>query len=371
LLIDDPVYFATFLPALKKNPSLPPLLFRELAKLNLTPSELDTILSDVGTGPGVEEPSGNPPVKSSLSLAEEAALLHLLQDHVITPTSLDQSLFISSEKFAASVFFDDVIEAYDELSNIHSQFSSTDTDPKILDSVNEIKSFSKEDAESSASTTDDTTYVFGGRNVSVSGGKYPLLKNPAAIAASNKLTLLGEMVFTGDTSSELIFLSAGSIDTADLISISHPGSLGFGSFDSLNLENVSLTANELNLRSLDSVILKNSSLVTTSTGSDFIHIIAFSEINAANISLQSREIIMSAMTINLSNITFPTESIIKLNSAYGGLGTSGRYPNFGSSLSGRVNFINDIRYGEILINNNSAFDSVNSVKNNITIGKLQ
>ena len=76
---------------------------------------MDTVLTDVGTGPGVEAPSGNPPSNSSLSLAEEATLLHLLQDHVITPLSFDQSLFISSEKFAASVFFDDVIEAYDAL----------------------------------------------------------------------------------------------------------------------------------------------------------------------------------------------------------------------------------------------------------------
>ena len=265
------------------------------------------------------------------------------------------------------LFFEDVIEAYDALSDIHSQFSASDSEPNVLGDVSEINSFSNEESESSTSTTDDTTYVFGGRNVTVSGGSYPLLKNPAAIAASDKLTLLGDIVFTGDSSSELIFISAGSIDSTDLTSISHPGTLGFGSFDSLNMENVSLTANELHLRSLDSVILKNSGLVTTSTGADFIHIIAASEINAANISFQSREIIMSAMSINLSDITFPTESIIKLNSAYGGLGTNGRYPNFGSSLYGRVNFINNIRYGEILINSNSSFDSVN---NNITIGKL-
>ena len=84
LLIDDPAFFAKFLPALKKNPSLPPVLFQELAKLNLTASELDRILSDVGTGSSVEGPSGNPPSNSSLSLAEEATLLHLLQDHGIT-----------------------------------------------------------------------------------------------------------------------------------------------------------------------------------------------------------------------------------------------------------------------------------------------
>ena len=106
------------------------------------------------------------------------------------------------------------------------------------------------------------------------------------------------------------------------------------------MENVSLTANELHLRSLDKVILKNSSLVTTATGADFIHVIAASEINAADISFQSREIIMSAVTINLTDISFPSTSTIELNSAHGGI--DGKYPNFGSSLNGRVNFINNV-----------------------------
>ena len=248
-------------------------------------------------------------------MGSEMCIRDRLQDHVITPASLDQSLFISSEKFAASVFFDDVIEAYDALSDINSQFIASDSDPKILNSVKEINSFSKEESESSTSTTDDTTYVFGGRNVTVSGGKYPLLKNPAAIAASEKLTLLGEMVFTGDSSSELIFISAGSIDSSRLTSISHPGILGFGSFDSLQIENVSLTASELHLRSLDSVILNNSNLITTSTGTDFIHIIAASEINAESLSLQTREIIMSAITINLTDISFPSTCLLYTSDA--------------------------------------------------------
>ena len=199
------------------------------------------------------------------------------------------------------------------------------------------------------------------------GGKYPVLKTPAAIAASDKLTLLGDMVFDGETSSELIFLSAGSIDSTDLTSISHPGTLGFGSFDTLTLENVSLTAGELELRSLDSVILKNSELVTHSTGADFIHIMAASEINAEQLSIKTREIIMSAMTINLTSVTFPGNSIVELNSAYGGMGAGGKYPNFGSSIYGRVNFVNDVKYGASLINTTTAFDAPGV---NITIGKL-
>ena len=193
-----------------------------------------------------------------------------------------------------------------------------------------------------------------------------MLKTPALIAASEKLTLLGEMVFQGDENSELTFLSSGSIDTTDLTSISHPGTLGFGSFDSLEIENVSLTASEIHLRSLDSLILKNSSLVTLSTGVDFVHLLAASEIDAQKLSIQTREIIMSAMTINLINVDFPADSIVELNSAYGGI--DGKYPNFGTKQYGRVNFIEGVRYGESLINSASTFDSTGV---NISIGKLQ
>jgi len=117
---------------------------------------------------------------------------------------------------------------------------------------------------------------------------------------------------------------------------------------------------------LDSIILKNTNLVTNSTGVDFIHLMAVSEINAEQLSFQTREIIMSAMTINLIGVNFPSDSIVELNSAYGGIG--GKYPNFGSKQYGRVNFIEGVRYGESLINSASAFDATGV---NISIGKLQ
>ena len=366
LLIDDPVFFSKFLPALKKNPSLPPLLFAELSKLSLTDSELNEVLSDVGEGPGDASPSGNPPATSSLNLSQEAEMLHLLQDHKISPETLDETLFISSNNFVASVFFDDVVQAYAAMSQLEDSLTKDTADPVILDSIDSIQNFSKVSTDSQSDSTDDETFIFGGRNVSLSGGKYPVLKTPALIAASEKLTLVGDLVFQGDEKSELTFLSSGSIDTTDLTSISHPGKLGFGSFASLNIENVSLTASEIHLRSLDSIILKNTDLVTNSTGVDFIHLMAVSEINAEQLSIQTREIIMSAMTINLIGVNFPSDSIVELNSAYGGIG--GKYPNFGSKQYGRVNFIEGVRYGESLINSASAFDATGV---NISIGKLQ
>ena len=199
----------------------------------------------------------------------------------------------------------------------------------------------------------------------MSGGEYPLLKNPAMIAASDQLSLLGNMVFKGDQSSELTFLSAGSINTSELSSVSHPGTLGFGSFDSLTMENVSLTATKLHLRSLDSVILRNSSLVTNSNGADFIHVLAAKQIDAEQLSIRTREIIMSAVTINLTSVSFPDNSDVYLNSAHGPI--NGKYPNFGTSQFGRVNFIRDVKYGAYLLNSTTSFDAHG---NRISIGSL-
>jgi hypothetical protein len=64
-------------------------------------------------------------------------------------------------------------------------------------------------------------------------------------------------------------------------------------------------------------------------------------------------------------VTFPGGSTVNLNSALGPLDT--KYPTFGSQNKayGRVNFINDVRYGQHLLNSRSAF---NTHAGSITIG---
>ena len=207
--------------------------------------------------------------------------------------------------------------------------------------------------------------VFGGRSVSLGGGTYTLGLDNYSIAASEQLNLLGDIVFNGEGTDELILLSAGAINMSELVSFTHPGSLGFGSFDSMQVEDVSLTAGDINLRSLDNIVLKNASLETRTTGADFVHVLAYNQIDAENLSLKTREIIMSAMTINLTSITFPENSDVFLNSLYGPM--NGKYPNFGDSLYGRVNFIRDVRYGTQLLNSVSTFDAHG---NRIIIGSL-
>ena len=97
-----------------------------------------------------------------------------------------------------------------------------------------------------------------------------------------------------------------------------------------------------------SITIKDSELLR-GTGADHIHLIAAAELAIDNLrfSEQVRQITMEAMTINLSNLNFPSGSIVDLRSEYGGI--DGIYPNFGTSAPGRVNFIQNVKYNSHLV----------------------
>ncbi len=94
-------------------------------------------------------------------------------------------------------------------------------------------------------------------------------------------------------------------------------------------------------------------------------------IDLQNVSFMSgvRAITMEAATINLAYLDFPEGSVLSLNSKLGGMGTGNRYPNFGSSLPGRVNFIDGVTYGGNLMDDEPSFDAAS--RGNISIGTLQ
>ncbi len=81
-------------------------------------------------------------------------------------------------------------------------------------------------------------------------------------------------------------------------------------------------------------------------------------------------ILMEATTIRLSNVNFPINSMVRLNSLKGPI--DGKYPNFGSAIPaaqqiGRVNFIKNISSGGNALNTRQAFDQYGQ---NIAIGKI-
>ena len=81
-------------------------------------------------------------------------------------------------------------------------------------------------------------------------------------------------------------------------------------------------------------------------------------------------ILMEATTVRLSNVNFPLNSAVRLNSLKGPL--DGKYPNFGTAIPaaqqvGRVNFIKNVSSGGNVLNTRQAFDQYGG---NITIGKI-
>ena len=351
LLAADPTYFKSIIPILKNNPQLPSQLFVELKNLNLAQSELAVVLSDIQVGPQATPPGSPPSQVAQLNLQDEAGMLSLLNDHTISNGVLDPQLFVASQQVLASVFFSEANDAYNALSALDGSDGSGSDSDDHHHSHNEL--------------------VLGGRNITVGSGSYGL--NSAAptdylVASTDKLTLMGNIVFNASSSdSDLILLSAGTVDLSGLSSISFIGEdLGIGSFDTLEVKNVDLKSeDEISLRSLDNIVINNVNMETQGKGADFIHLIAANELQVNNLyfSESVKRIAMEAMTINLSHVNFPLNSIVDLKSLYGGV--DGKYPNFNTIMYGRVNFIEQIKYGNQLIMDRAAFDAHGG---NITIG---
>ena len=354
LLAADPAYFKSIIPILQTNPQLPSQLFVELRNLNLSYSELTKVLADIQVGPQATPPGSPPSQVAQLTLQDEAGMLGLLDDRSFSGGILDPALFAASEQVLASVFFTETADAYTALSNLdYSEHA---------------------DAGLSSGHDDGKELILGSKVISFSTGLYSLQSADPVdflIAAEDKLTLTGDLVFNpSSTDSDLILLSAGLVDLTQANSITFVGDeLGIGSFDSLEIKQVDLYAeNQISLRSLDNVVINNSKMETSGKGADFVHLLAANELQVNNLRFSEsvKRIAMEAMTINLSNVNFPSASTVDLNSLYGGI--DGKYPHFNSIQHGRVNFIEQIRYGNHLIMDRAAFDKHGG---NITIGKIR
>ena len=350
--------FSQFIEANKEDPEGISNLLVELKALQLAPAELTTVLDDLQKGPQATAPTSLPPGLSQLTLQGEVSMLSLLED-VNIDGKIDTTLFMASEEALASAFFQDLSSAYTGLTALEKPNTTSDTGTGGQDS----------------SIIDNKEIVLGGKKISISNGTYtlgiPAISNDYLIASTDTLTLLGNVVFnTPSNDSMLLLLSATNIDLSGTSSITFGGNeLGIGSFDSLNVENVSLKAEgALSLRSLDNIVIKNSEMETSGKGADFIHLLAANQITADSVQFSAmvKRITMEAMTINLANLNFPSGSTVNLNTLYGGV--DGKYPNFGAVTQyGRVNFIKNMMYGS-----NSIMDKTNFDLNggNITIGTI-
>ena len=289
-------------------------LLSQLVELNLSRDELFQVLLDLDIGPDSEGPGEQPPVGDGLE--EDFAAVTLLESHEFTG-QIPSNLVLSEDKIRASTLFQETLDVFDALST--------------------LGEYSENTPSSGSSATEIPMGIIGGVNLKISTGNYDLSDLgylSLAFASSEALLIDGSLSLSSASAmDELLFISAGMIEIAEGSSIDFGGkSLGLGSFNSVNIVNVDLHAEEeISVRSLDSIVINNTDLVTRTKGADLIHLIAATELAVDNLrfSDQVRQITMEAMTINLSNLNFPGGSVVNLNSAYGGI--DGMYPNFGSS----------------------------------------
>jgi len=351
--LEHPKLFVQLYDVTEDISRVPSTLAYELEVLDLTRTELVKVLGDLIEGPLSDGPTNSPPDDENLE--NEFSAVSLLESHSFNG-EIPLNLVLSESQVLASQLFQETLDTYDALSELDHDDDSYE-------------------GESPDSPSDDyKSGVLGGVNITFGEGNYDLSKisyNSLIVASSEDISLSGDISFSSATSNieELLFISGASINFTQGTIIDFSGdSLGFGSFDSLEIINVDLHAEDsIGVRSLDSIVIENSEFATRGTGADEIHMIAAADLTIDNLrfSDQVRQITMEAMTINLSNLNFPNGSMVNLNSAYGGI--DGVYPNFGSVATGRVNFIKNVQYNSNLINSKASFVQHGA---NISIGVL-
>jgi hypothetical protein len=198
-------------------------------------------------------------------------------------------------------------------------------------------------------------------------------KKVFAIAAVKDLHIDGDVRFVNSNHSEDHALSIGAADNITIkegSKIYNEGSnLGIGAYDKLELVNVEIdTGGNLAIGSLDELHIKStnpyeeSKLSSTfSVGrysdSDNLYLYAdkLIDIDGLRFSGNMREIYMEAITIDLKNINFPSQSEVMLRSELG-------QPTFGPSnrVIGAVNFIENVSHGSRAIDSMQDFNPTSS-----------
>lgn len=182
-----------------------------------------------------------------------------------------------------------------------------------------------------------------------------------AITAQNELSISGDVTLqTGSaTEAKLALIAVDSINISENSSLFFEGDdLIMGSWGSIEIVNVSMESGKgISINSLENLTIRNSDLLVR--GGDSINLRAQQEmlLNNVNFSNNVKDIYMQAITIDLQNINFPDGSMVNLSTLYGGI--DGKYPTFPNQTReiGRVNFLENVRYNQNLLNNRTQFDT--------------
>lgn len=197
-------------------------------------------------------------------------------------------------------------------------------------------------------------------------------QQPIVLSSSEKITFEGDLTW-GDqpeNAARLVVMSAGDISFAQGMSLgSATSDLLLSSRRDISMDGVKMEiSKEAIIRGMRDV-----SLIDVRIGADTMATIkANRDLNVDGLifSRSVSSILMEATTVRLSNVNFPLNSAVRLNSLKGPL--DGKYPNFGTAIPaaqqvGRVNFIKNVSSGGNVLNTRQAFDQYGG---NITIGKI-
>ena len=295
----------------------------------------------VGVMEELMELSGGKLTKDWIRTGEVANIL--LQDYdwaTALPTSL------SSTEVLANPFYTPIAQLRQELENdllIFGDASVLGGRAQIISSNSNILSSyftgstktvivsSLEDISASESFSWETPEVLDTRLVLMSGGKVNLKKGISLQSATSDLLI---------SSREDLQLDQVTLDVADEVAVR--------GLQDVQLNNVTMGAN------MQATVKARRNL----------------NVDGLNFNRGVSNILMEATTMRLSNVNFPANSAIRLNTLKGAI--DGRYPNFGTNISaaqqvGRVNFIKNVSAGGNVMSNRQTFDQFG---NNITIGKI-
>ncbi len=220
--------------------------------------------------------------------------------------------------------------------------------------------------------------VLGGRNQVITNGSNSL---SSYFTGSTKTVIISSLEntsasdsFTWETPNQqdtrLVIMSGEMIDLKQGMTLkSATSDLVLSSRENLLLDQVTLdVGNEVAVRGLKDVEIKNVTMGANMQAT--LKARRNLNVDGLNFNRGVSNILMEATTLRLSNVHFPGNSVVQLNSLKGPI--DGRYPNFGTNISasqqvGRVNFIQNVSSGGNVLNNRQAFDQFG---NNIKIGKI-
>ena len=302
-------------------------------------SEKDNSIKKSNSTGSEEESSSIDEDQISDELDEDITDAYTIQDAVFVTGSLDLSRIVEIQTLRENTFFQETIALAESLLLLKKESEDFETEPSL--------------------------YVYASNTATISDyvglEEFYTDQNYLSIATNHSLTISGDVVLDPITEIEKTYLSlvtSGSIDFKKKSSLTFGGDdLQVGSGESMEVVNVSMESGKnLSLQSLDDLLISRSDLRVRTSDQIFLSAQRDLMLNSVNFSDNIRNIYMEATTIDLMNINFPSGSQVDMTTLYGGL--EGKYPTFPGDARevGRVNFIENVRYNQNLMDTKSQFD---------------